>query len=120
MKFENIPVNLKNINRWMLWAYNQNKRKIPKKINNSYGSATDPNSWFCYVEAEDAFTKNPNNFSGLGFAFSSDDNIIGIDIDDCVDESGSLSDLASDILNKFKVTQKSHLLARELKSLQEH
>ena len=102
MKFNNIPRTLKRIDRWMLWSYNQQQRKIPKKIDNSYGSAPDRNSWFEYYDVEDAYSKNQNIFSGLGFAFSSDDNIIGIDIDDCVDESGTLSDLAKQILDKVQ------------------
>ena len=39
------------------------------------------------VTVQDAYQKNPNLYSGVGFVFSDEDNLVGVDLDDCYDHS---------------------------------
>ena len=104
VQFENIPVELKKINRWVMWKYTEvgegeSKRmsKLPMQASGSPASSTNPKHWTDFFTAEKAY--QTGKFSGVGFVFSNDDNLVGIDIDDCRDpETGSLTDFAQNII----------------------
>jgi hypothetical protein len=49
-------------------------------------SSTHPATWSSFTEALDA--RQPGGYSGIGFVFSSADDIVGIDLDKCRDERG--------------------------------
>ena len=104
VQFQNIPLSLRTIPRWLLWNYveigeEDNKRwsKLPVQASGKAASSTNPNTWSDYFTAQEAYQKG--QFDGVGFVFTGDDNIIGVDIDDCRDPAtGSLNDLATNIL----------------------
>jgi len=90
--FNNIPMELKQIPRWVLWTHIEigqegKKRwsKIPFQPNKQQAKANDPSTWSDFLTVQAAYEKNPNSFSGIGFVFCEDDNIIGVDLDDCYD-----------------------------------
>jgi len=88
---EGIPEELKALPRWVLWrAANRNGKttKIPYSIDGQKAKSNDPRTWSDFegviVEYE------AGRADGIGFNFSEDDNIVGIDLDACVQEDGSL------------------------------
>ena len=90
--FENIPMELKQIPRWVLWNHTEvgeegNKRwsKLPFQANGQSASSTNSATWADFLTVQAAYQNNPNRFSGVGFVFSEEDNLVGIDLDDCYD-----------------------------------
>ena len=93
VQFEKIPMDLKKTPRWVLWRYTEvgeenNKRwsKLPIQANGQSASSTNPTTWADFLTVQAAYQQNPDRFSGIGFVFSEDDNLIGVDLDDCYNE----------------------------------
>ena len=73
---------------WLNWSFEPKKNtniltKVPKRIDGSNGSSTDPSTWVTYKEA---FTAR-DRFSGVGLVFEESLNIIGVDVDKCLNEN---------------------------------
>ena len=108
VQFDNIPVELKKINRWVMWKFvevgeGETKRlsKLPMQTSGKSASSTNPTHWTDFFSVEQAYASG--NFSGVGFVFSQDDNLVGIDIDDCRDtETGELTDFAQNIIDNVE------------------
>ena len=68
-----------------------NKRwsKLPVQINGQSASSTNPATWVDFLSVQAAYEADPNKFSGVGFVFSEDDNLVGIDLDDCYNHQTS-------------------------------
>lgn len=106
--FNKIPLDLKMIPRFCLWKYTlvgegekQHWSKLPVQPNGKAASSTNPATWTDFFTAQKAYENG--TFDGIGFVFTGDDNLIGIDIDDCRDPAtGSLNDLAQSILDNVQ------------------
>jgi putative DNA primase/helicase len=92
VNFSSIPLELKKIPRWVLWRLIEvgeegNKRwsKMPFQTNSLPASATNPATWTDFLTVQAAYESNPSHFSGVGFVFTKEDNIIGVDLDDAYD-----------------------------------
>lgn len=90
VKLENIPLELRKVPRWVMWSFvevgsEENKRwsKMPLQTNGQSASSTNPKTWTDFLSVEAAY--KTGKFSGIGFVFSEDDNLVGIDLDDCYD-----------------------------------
>lgn len=86
----NIPIELRCVPRWVMWSFvevgdGENKRwaKMPLQTSGKSASSTNPETWTDYLSVEQAY--KTNRFDGIGFVFSQDDNLVGIDLDDCYD-----------------------------------
>lgn len=96
----NIPQELKDIPRWLIWKSVQDPKtgkikKIPVNAAGYLVSGKDPKNWMTYKQAI-AISKN------IGFQFSDKDLICGIDLDHCVDlHTGEIAEWASDIVFSF-------------------
>lgn len=97
MKFDD----LKALPQWIAWKVlvrNGNDIKMP--INPKTGQAAqtnDPTTWASYHHAKLAVSTY--NCNGIGFVFSENDNLVGIDLDHCIDENGKLNDFAKQVVN---------------------
>ena len=108
VQFKNIPVELKKIPRWLLWRYvemgeGETKRlsKMPLQVNGSAASSTNPKHWVDFFTAEEA-VKN-GDYSGVGFVFTEDDNLVGIDLDDCIEpDTQQLTPFAQNIVDQVE------------------
>ena len=90
--FPNIPLALRTIPRWTLWNYvevgeNETKRwsKLPIQATGKAASSTNASTWTDFHTAEAAYLTG--RFDGIGFVFTGDDHIIGVDLDDCFDDA---------------------------------
>ena len=87
---------LKGVKQWVCWSEwvdpNRNKRrKVPMNpFTGRAASSTDPKTWGTYEDAKRCFLSNTNKFKGLGFVFTKESGIVGIDLDDCLDENGEI------------------------------
>ena len=89
--FQNIPLGLRSVPRWTLWNYvligegdTQRWSKLPVQPTGKAASSTNPATWTDFLSAEAAYLTG--RFDGIGFVFTGDDHIIGVDLDDCFDD----------------------------------
>lgn len=99
VQFQNIPEQLKHC-RFCCWKRilrNGNMTKFP--INPLTGKAActnDPGTFGTYDQAKAAYDRG--YYDGIGILI---DRIAAFDIDHCIQEDGSLNDLATDVLDQF-------------------
>ena len=86
VKVECIPKELKIRPQWVVWkAVGERPEKVPYSAKSGRkASTTDLLSWSSFEEADEAL-RSGQQYSGLGFVFSSGDPFAGIDLDGCVD-----------------------------------
>lgn len=104
-----IPLELRNTARWLVWWYKFDGykkdtgepkwRKVPATAENRWASPVDPANWTSFDDAYDLFLTG--DYDGIGFAFSDDDDLVGIDIDDCI-TNGKLSAAAQEVLDRIE------------------
>lgn len=100
MYFDNIPEELKRINRWVCWKLVERDgrpTKIPiNPVTGGQAMSNNPDTWSDYWTAHDKMVAE--SYSGIGFMFNGD-GIVGVDIDHCRDtETGELTEQAKDII----------------------
>lgn len=101
---ETIPQYLKNLPQWVLWKFEMRegkKVKVPKQENGYYASTDRRATWSSYDSAAYLLRAYPEKFDGIGFVFTETDDLVGIDIDKCVDENGTVSDFAKYIIEEL-------------------
>ncbi|EJN57314.1 phage NrS-1 polymerase family protein [Halogranum rubrum] len=101
---ELIPEELVERPQWVCWrrAKRDGKAtKIPVVPGvGSFASSTDPETWGDFETACDYLERG--RADGVGFVFTEDDPIVGVDLDDCRDsESGDTDDDAQDIITRL-------------------
>jgi putative DNA primase/helicase len=88
-----VPPELLRSDRWLLWKaeLNAERRKLDKRPYNphkpsEFGSHSDPSTWASFEHVAKC-VENDDSFSGVGFVFSDDDDLMGIDLDLCRDRA---------------------------------
>lgn len=99
MGYDNIPEELKRLHRWVCWRLAERGGKPTKiPINPSTGGqamSNNPQTWGIYDNAIESCENYSCN--GIGYVFTGD-GIVGIDIDNCVNNA-IISEEARDIIN---------------------
>lgn len=87
-----IPSVLRKLDQWVLHDIDA---KIPKQVYNPKfnASSTNKKTWAPYLNARQSC-----NGHGLGFVFSEHDDFCGIDLDNCIDDSGVIHESAQELL----------------------
>ena len=86
-QFDNIPEELKKLDRWVTWTAKGKTGEKPKKVPyspdvfNKMASSTDPQTWGTFEQAKAAFLKGKR--TGVGFVLNGD-GVVGVDLDTCV------------------------------------
>ncbi|WP_226483283.1 hypothetical protein [Natrinema amylolyticum] len=99
-----LPEQLRERDQWVCWreeSRDGKPTKIPVKPGSGeFASSTDPETWTSvepaleYADSGDA--------DGVGFVFTDDDPIVGVDLDDCRDpETRDVDDAAQDIIERL-------------------
>ncbi|KAB2278199.1 DNA primase [Staphylococcus epidermidis] len=97
-----IPDELIELPQWVLWrAEWDNKRQQYNKVPYSYAgyraSSTNKDTWTIFDAIHNLYEKN-DEYDGIGFMLSDNDNYIVLDVDNAIDVKGQItSDLALDI-----------------------
>jgi len=65
---------------------------------------TDPATWTSFERALRHWQRFPRHYAGIGFVFHVDDPFCGVDLDNCLDEAGTLKPWAQGIVQKFSDT----------------
>ena len=89
--------------QWLCWraeARDGKTTKVPVDPNSgSYASATDAATWAEFTTARDYADREG---IGLGFVFTDDDPLVGVDLDDCRDvDTGELTEWADSIVSRL-------------------
>jgi primase-polymerase (primpol)-like protein len=101
---EAIPETLRKRDQWVCWREEERDGK-PTKIPvtpgaGGFASSTESETWASFEAALD-YTETAHA-DGVGFVFTDDDPIVGIDLDDCRDpETGDVDDAALDIIERL-------------------
>lgn len=96
---ENIPAEMKQHDIFCCWKYEMKdgkKNKVPYSPNIGSGAkVNEPTTFHSFSDAKQAL----GQYDGIGFRVSH--GICGIDVDDCIDEAGVLSDFATEVIRYF-------------------
>jgi primase-polymerase (primpol)-like protein len=99
-----LPVSLRQYEQWVCWTTQERGGKAtkvpldPASVSGAYASTADPTTWGSFDAALQRATAS--DVDGIGFVFTSEDPFVGVDLDDCRDESG-LSDEAIEIITRL-------------------
>lgn len=101
---DGIPLDLKETSRWVGWEYQNRGGKMAKipiaAQTGTSASSTDPAGWSDFDSVVEALRRNPQ-WAGIGVVLDDSDDILGIDLDGCIDENGVLSKEAADLVRLF-------------------
>jgi primase-polymerase (primpol)-like protein len=86
--FHNIPDEMKNQPRWLVWDWGPGKdskeTKVPRRAKTGQkADVTQPQDWCSFEEAVKAYREH--GYAGIGFALGH--GFAGVDLDGCVDRS---------------------------------
>lgn len=101
----NIPQALKDLDQWVLWKFelvNGGWTKIPYTPWGQRASCSNPSTWLSFAEVYQAYQQG--GFDGCSIALAPGDDLAGIDLDKCLDESGEPNALADQVLEQFACT----------------
>src|SRR5215208_3150729 len=96
--------NIRDLRQWVCWRFekrNGRSTKVPySPLTGEKASSTNSGSWVGYQEAVSAYQKQ--GYDGIGFVFTPEDKLCGVDLDDCLDpESGEIETWAQEIIEEL-------------------
>ncbi|MFB9825220.1 phage/plasmid primase, P4 family [Halobaculum roseum] len=104
-----VPSTLKEREQWICWREEErDSQDKPTKVPinptaGDYASATDADTWTTFEQAREAHAGARVDTDGLGFVFTDDDLLVGVDLDDARDpESGNPESWAEDIIDRLE------------------
>jgi hypothetical protein len=98
---------LRDTRRWVAWRYVKRDGKWTKPPINpnatdadvsDAASVADPATWGTFDQALAYLSRYPAMAGGIGIVLTKEDDLSGIDLDDCISDSGSFSPLAAEII----------------------
>jgi hypothetical protein len=98
--FDQIPSELKNINRWLCWRYSKTPRstgkfgKVPHSIADRQADITDVRNWLPFATAVQQYGRG--RYDGIGIVLAN--GLVGVDLDDSVGPNASLDPEANYVL----------------------
>src|SRR5215204_3272622 len=92
---------MRDLKQWLCWRQEERDGKPTKipysPLTGERAKCTDPQTWASFEEAVQAYKKH--NYSGLGFAFTPEDDLCGVDLDGCLNpETGEIELWAQEII----------------------
>ena len=106
-----IPDELKLLNNWCVWVYQERDGKVTKvpvdPVSGELAKSNDPSTWCDYDTAANVWQNT--NANGLGFFFTPP--YVGIDIDNVADEVEryKLGDYDTNIVFEFYEIGRAHV-----------
>ncbi|MFU1790576.1 hypothetical protein ACM3BL_04655 [Mammaliicoccus sciuri] len=100
---ENVPTEMAHLEQWVLWKAELNDKnqydKIPYQLIGLKASSVNPSSWSSF----DKVAKKLNEYDGVGFVLTMNDDYIVLDLDDIHIDSETyepLTDIAKEVMHK--------------------
>jgi len=88
---ENIPDELKALPQWVVWQgveRNGRTTKPPRQTDGRPAKANDPSTWTTFEKAMKTYEAGLSD--GVGFVFAPGGGLVGVDLDHCVGEDGTV------------------------------
>ena len=89
---------MQELKQWILWKYEdtggKKLSKVPYQINGDRAKPNDKTTWSDYNTVKAVLYNFDNEYDGIGFVFTADDDYVGIDLD-----FGIAEDVKDDIIN---------------------
>lgn len=110
---ESIPAELRERRRWVLWRYKWKPgrkgkpggwTKVPHRITGGEAKSTDPATWSDFEHALKVYRAGKVKADGIGFVFDAGDGLVGVDLDDALDENGAPIGRAAEVLDALGET----------------
>jgi putative DNA primase/helicase len=101
---ENIPQELRAKKQWVGWRYEERdgkKTKVPITLmvrGQKRASSTNSMTWGDFECALRSYQEPSNDLDGIGFVFNND--FIGVDLDNAIDDAGHIKSWAAEILEQ--------------------
>lgn len=103
---DTIPTHLREQARWAPWraVWNEKRNKFDKIPHRAdapeYGLSTaKPDKWFPFDVALRAYLRNMGTLHGVGYCMTQPHGVVGIDLDDCV-ENGKTAPWAREVIDR--------------------
>ncbi|WP_404803317.1 phage/plasmid primase, P4 family [Mammaliicoccus sciuri] len=103
VNIENVPTEMAHLEQWVLWKAELNDKnqydKIPYQLIGLKASSVNPSSWSSF----DKVAKKLNEYDGVGFVLTMNDDYIVLDLDDIHIDSETyepLTDIAKEVMRK--------------------
>ena len=96
-----VPDDLAELDRWAVWR-SEEGRKIPYRVDGRRASTTNQRDWGELHLARKTLLLGPH--TGLAFCFFQEDNLVGLDLDDCLDTNGNPKPIVQSMLARFSDT----------------
>lgn len=99
--YNQIPIELQSMKKWIVWRYESRdgkKTKVPYQPNGSKALSNSPNTWHSFESVVNA--ARLRKFDGIGFMFSNDDDLIGVDVDKCY-KDGEFNEVAREAIENL-------------------
>lgn len=100
---ENVPTEMAHLEQWVMWRAELNEKdeydKIPYQLIGLKASSVNPSSWSNFEKS----VQKLNEYDGLGFVLTKDDDYIVLDLDDIHIDSETyepLTDIAKEVMDK--------------------
>jgi len=103
---EEIPAGLMELDQWVLWrkeVVRDRDAKVPYSVRGFRASTVDSTHWASFESALTALQHLRGRYQGLGFVFVERGGLVGIDLDDCL-EQGIAKEWARGIVERFADT----------------
>jgi hypothetical protein len=102
--FDDVPEELTSSAKWLVWRAEPNKDPKKKPLKVPYqtfnckkkASTVEPSHWSTFQKACEAYSRG--SFTGIGFVLDNS-GIVGVDIDDCINERGDVDSRAVELVN---------------------
>ncbi|MEZ4710641.1 MAG: hypothetical protein R3A44_25810 [Caldilineaceae bacterium] len=101
---KNIPDELKVLEQWVCWRYEKDPArdkfmKVPYSASTGRkASVIKPETWNSLTTTIHSCRKRPIEYDGIGIVLTESDDLVGVDIDDCIDGTGKLTNQALEVL----------------------
>ena len=96
-----VPTELKSLPQWVVWKKelrDGKPTKVPYQVNGRKAQSNNPTTWTDYRTV----VVHQHRFDGIGFVFTPDDPLCGIDLDNCLDQHRKLKSWAVPIVERLK------------------
>lgn len=112
----NIPTELKDLDSWLMWRYEENPKPNKKPLKVPYwtngrkrwgelGGKKDRANLASFEDALEA--AKLNEFDGVGLAIMPEHDLTILDIDDCIDTDGVISEFAREVIDSGTYVERS-------------
>lgn len=103
---EIIPSAIREYDHWVCWRFEERPGKKPAKLplnpqTGARADVTESTTWASFTDARAYHENERTDTDGIGFVLTEDDPIVGIDLDDCRDDTGELREGAESIITQI-------------------